>query len=52
MQNRYKSRVLFLAASADDDDMKPEVAAFIKKHQAAALTVMMGATGYASPWPP
>jgi thiol-disulfide isomerase/thioredoxin len=44
MQNRYKSRVMFLAASIDDDDMKPEVKAFIKKHQAEALTVMMGAT--------
>jgi thiol-disulfide isomerase/thioredoxin len=44
MQTRYKSRVLFLAASIDDDDMKPEVAVFIKKHQAEALTVMMGAT--------
>ena len=44
MQKRYKSRVLFLAASVDDDDMKPEVEAFIKKHQAEALTVMMGAS--------
>jgi len=44
MQKRYKTKVLFLAASVDDDDMKPEVEAFIKKHQAEALTVMMGAT--------
>jgi thiol-disulfide isomerase/thioredoxin len=44
MQNRYKNRVLFLAASIDDDDVKPEVKAFIKKHRAEALTVMMGAT--------
>jgi thiol-disulfide isomerase/thioredoxin len=44
MQERYKGRVLFIAASIDDDDMKPEVKAFIKKHQAGALTVMMGAT--------
>ena len=44
MQNRYKGRLLFIAASVDDDDMKPEVEAFIKKHQAQALTVMMGAT--------
>jgi thiol-disulfide isomerase/thioredoxin len=44
MQNRYKRRVLFLAASIDDGDIKPEVAAFIKKHGAGALTVMMGAT--------
>jgi len=44
MQNRYKSRVLFLAASVDDDEMRPEVGAFIRKHRAEALTVMMGAT--------
>lgn len=44
MQDRYKGRVLFIAASIDDDDMKPEVEAFIKKHQGDALTVMMGAT--------
>ena len=44
MQNRYKGRLLFIAASVDDDDMKPEVEAFIKKHRAQALTVMMGAT--------
>ena len=44
MQDRYKGKVLFIAASVDDDDMKPAVEAFIKKHQAEALTVMMGAT--------
>jgi thiol-disulfide isomerase/thioredoxin len=44
MQNRYKDKVLFIAASIDDDDMKPAVEAFIKKYQADALTVMMGAT--------
>lgn len=44
MQTRYKGRVLFIAASVDDDDMKPAVQAFIKKHQDHALTVMMGAT--------
>ena len=44
MQGRYKGKVLFIAASVDDDDMKPAVEAFIKKHQAEALTVMMGAT--------
>lgn len=44
MQTRYKGKVLFIAASIDDDDMKPAVEAFIKKHQAEALTVMMGAT--------
>jgi thiol-disulfide isomerase/thioredoxin len=44
MQTRYKGKVLFIAASVDDDDMKPAVEAFIKKHQAEALTVMMGAS--------
>jgi thiol-disulfide isomerase/thioredoxin len=44
MQNRYKDKVLFIAASIDDDDMKPAVEAFIKKYKADALTVMMGAT--------
>jgi len=44
MQNRYKGKVVFIAASVDDDDMKPAVEAFIKKHKGGALTVMMGAT--------
>ena len=44
MQKRYKGRVLFLAASIDDDDMKPSIESFIKKHRGDALTVMMGAT--------
>ena len=44
MQKRYKGRVVFIAASIDDDDMKPQIEAFIKKHQGSALTVMMGAT--------
>jgi thiol-disulfide isomerase/thioredoxin len=44
MQTRYKGKVVFIAASIDDDDMKPQVAAFIKKHKGEALTVMMGAT--------
>lgn len=44
MQKRYQGRVLFIAASIDDDDMKPQIEAFIKKHQGDALTVMMGAT--------
>lgn len=43
MQNRYKDKVVFIAASIDDDDMKPAVEAFIKKHKADALTVMTGA---------
>jgi thiol-disulfide isomerase/thioredoxin len=44
MQNRYKDKVLFIAASVDDDDVTPEIAAFIKKHKGDALTVMTGAT--------
>src|SRR5712675_953902 len=44
MQKRYQGRVLFIAASIDDDDLKPQIEAFIKKHQGNALTVMMGAT--------
>lgn len=44
MQKRYKGRVVFIAASIDDGDMKPQIAAFIKKHQGEALNVMMGAT--------
>jgi len=44
MQKRYQGRVVFIAASIDDDDMKPQIEAFIKKHQGEALTVMMGAT--------
>lgn len=44
MQNRYKDKVLFIAASVDDEDVKPEIAAFIKKHKGDALTVMTGPT--------
>ena len=44
MQNRYKDKVLFIAASVDDEDVKPEIAAFIKKHKGDALTVMTGAS--------
>jgi len=43
MQTRYKGKIVFIAASVDDDDMKPAVQAFIKKHKGGALTVMMGA---------
>jgi thiol-disulfide isomerase/thioredoxin len=43
MQARYKGKVVFIAASVDDDDMKPAVQSFIKKHKGGALTVMMGA---------
>jgi thiol-disulfide isomerase/thioredoxin len=44
MQNRYKDKVLFIAASVDEEDVKPEIAAFIKKHKGDALTVMTGAS--------
>jgi thiol-disulfide isomerase/thioredoxin len=44
MQNHYKGKVLFIAASIDEDDMQTAVQAFIKKHQGSDLTVMMGAT--------
>src|SRR6478752_9528835 len=44
MQKRYQGRIVFIAASIDDEDMKPQIEAFIKKHQGEALTVMMGAT--------
>ena len=44
MQTRYKGRVLFIAASVDDDEMKPAVESFVRKHKDEALTVMMGAT--------
>lgn len=44
MQNRYKDKIMFIAASVDDEDVKPEIAAFIKKHKGDALTVMTGPT--------
>src|SRR6478609_677346 len=44
MQKQYQGKILFIAASIDDEDMKPQIEAFIKKHQGEALTVMMGAT--------
>src|ERR1041385_1933381 len=44
MQNRYKDKVLFIAASVDDEDVKPEIAAFIKKHKVDALAVMTAPT--------
>lgn len=44
MQERYKDKILFIAASVDDEDVKPEIAAFIKKHKGDALTVMTGPT--------
>jgi thiol-disulfide isomerase/thioredoxin len=44
MQDRYKGKAVFLAASVDDADMKTAVISFIRKHQGRSLTVMMGAT--------
>ena len=44
MQKRYQGRIVFIAASIDDEDMKPQIQAFVKKHHGEALTVMMGAT--------
>jgi len=44
MQKQYQGKIVFIAASIDDGDMKPQVEAFIRKHQGEALTVMMGAT--------
>src|SRR5579864_2738117 len=44
MQTQYKDKVLFIATSIVDDDVKPEIAAFVKKHKGDALTVMTGAT--------
>jgi thiol-disulfide isomerase/thioredoxin len=44
MQKQYQGKIVFIAASIDDEDMKLQVEAFIKKHQGEALTVMMGAT--------
>jgi len=43
MQTRYKKKIVFIAASVDDDAMKAAVQPFIKKHKGSALTVMMGA---------
>jgi len=43
MQTRYKGKIVFIAASVDDEDMKPAVQTFIKKHKGSALTMMMGA---------
>jgi thiol-disulfide isomerase/thioredoxin len=44
MQARYKGKILFIAASIDDDEVKPQIGAFIKKHKGDALTVMTGPT--------
>ncbi|HET9839135.1 MAG TPA: TlpA disulfide reductase family protein [Candidatus Angelobacter sp.] len=44
MQVRYNGKIVFIAASVDDDDMKTAVQSFIRKHRGGALTVMMGAS--------
>ena len=44
MQKQYQGKIVFIAASIDDEDVKPQIEAFIKKHQGEALTIMMGAT--------
>lgn len=44
MQKRYQGKILFIAASVDDEDVKPEIAGFIKKHKGDALSVMTGPT--------
>lgn len=44
MQERYKGKITFIAASIDDDDVKAEIPGFVKKHQGDALTVMTGAS--------
>lgn len=44
MQEKYQGKVLFIAASIDDEDAKTDIASFVKKHKGDALTVMTGAT--------
>lgn len=44
MQLRYKGKIVFIAASVDDEDMKSAIQPFIKKHKGTALTVMTGAS--------
>ena len=44
MQDRYKGKAMFIAASVDDDDMKAAVQSFLRKHKGTDLTAMMGAT--------
>ena len=36
MQKQYQGKMVLIAASIDDEDMKPQVEAFIKKHQGEA----------------
>lgn len=44
MQEQYKDKIVFIAASIDDDDAKPQIPEFVKKHKGEALTIMTGAT--------
>lgn len=44
MQEKYKGKVVFIAASIDDEDAKTDIDSFVKKHKGDALTVMTGAT--------
>jgi thiol-disulfide isomerase/thioredoxin len=44
MQTLYQGKILFIAASIDDDGMKPQIGGFVKKHKGDALTVMTGAS--------
>ena len=44
MQEQYKDKIVFIAASIDDDDAKAGIPDFVKKHKADSLTIMTGAT--------
>jgi len=44
MQKRYKGKIVVLAASIDDPSDRDKLKAFLKKHQAGNLTLMVGPT--------
>lgn len=44
MQKRYKGKIVVLAASIDDPADRGKLKAFLKKHQAGNLTLMVGPT--------
>lgn len=44
MQRRYKGKMVVLAASIDDPSDRGKLKAFLKKHQAGNLTLMVGPT--------
>lgn len=44
MQKRYKGKIVVLAASIDDPSDRGNLKAFLKKHQAGNLTLMVGPT--------